>query len=93
MSVKKKLNPERPKYFSDDWLELDKFKDWLRKVNGDETKYRCTICRKNLSLSSSGKSALTIHESGEAHRQLSKEKKLFFKPTGETAASNEGSRQ
>jgi hypothetical protein len=30
--------------FSEEWLKIDAFKDWLERVPGDQYKARCSVC-------------------------------------------------
>ena len=76
---KKESKAVRPKGFDDEWLQMDEFKDWLKKVDGDHNKYRCILCKKTNLLSSSGKATLTEHAEGAQHKLL-KERKVFFSP-------------
>ena len=50
----------------DSWLEKEDFKGQLRKMKDDKKKY-CIVCNKKLSLSSSGRCALTEHAHGNKH--------------------------
>ena len=76
-----KEGPKRQKKFSQDWLEDEEFKSWLKAVPGDELKYRCSICRKTNSLSSSGRGALTDHARGGKHIEAVKKIANFFQPS------------
>ena len=64
----------------DSWLEEEEFKSWLRKVKDDKTKYRCIVCNKKLSLSTSGRCALTEHAYGNKHIKNVTKRGNFFKP-------------
>ena len=77
---KKQSKAVRPKGFDDEWLQIDEFKDWLRKVDDDHNKYRCILCKKTNLLSSSGKATLTEHAEGAQHKEIVKRKKVFFSP-------------
>ena len=73
------------KTFQDDWLRDTDFKDWLKKVPNEPTKFECNICGKIRSLSTSGRSALTEHADGGKHKEIveklkedEKKKKNFF---------------
>ena len=65
--------------FQDSWLEEEEFKSLLRKVKDDKIKYRCIVCNKKLSLSISGRCALTGHAGGNKHIK-NVTKGNFFKP-------------
>ena len=66
----------------------------------DNTKARCTCCRKTIELASSGRSALTDHARGKRHIAIVDKRKKLFKPkskpsteestesSGETIVSN-----
>ena len=76
---KKQSKAVRPKGFDDEWLQIDEFKDWLRKVDEDHNKYICILCKKTNLLSSSGKATLTEHAEGAQHKEIVK-RKVFFSP-------------
>ena len=38
----------------DDWLEIDIFKPWISRVEGDDTKVFCKTCKKMLKAGISG---------------------------------------
>ena len=78
---KKMSKAIRTKTFDDQWLLEDEFKDWLKKFDND-TMYRCIICRKTNTLSSSGRVAITQHANGETHKGIANKRKLFFSPKG-----------
>lgn len=73
--------PKRQKKFVLDWLEDDEFKSWLKQVPGDDTKYRCTVCKKTNNLSSSGRGALVDHQIGGKHTEALTKVKTFFQPS------------
>ena len=79
---KKKSEAIRTKTFDDQWLLEDEFKDWLKKVDNDTTMYRCIICKKTNTLSSSGRAVITEHANGETHKGIANKKKIFFSPKG-----------
>ena len=72
---------KRQKKFNANWLEEDDFKSWLKSVPEDETKFRCSVCKKNLSLSSSGRGAVVDHAKGLKHTEAAKKIKNFFQPS------------
>ena len=66
--------------FQDAWLEESEFKDWLRKDKTDVTNFRCAICSKSLTFSTSGREALIDHAKGSKHKtELSKVASFFNK--------------
>lgn len=58
--------------FSEEWLKIDTFKDWLERVPGDEYKARCSIC--NIVLDSSI-SLLSKHASCSGHQTIQNSRK------------------
>ena len=89
---KKQSKAIRPKGFDDKWLQIDEFKDWLGKVDDNNNKYRCKLCKKTNLLSSSGKATLTEHAEGVQHKAIVKRRKVFFCPK-EKVNMGESSRQ
>ena len=69
-----KKDPKNQKYFLESWLS---FKDWLAS-DEKSTRARRTICHKVIELSSSGRSALTVHASGKKHADAVAKVKNFF---------------
>ena len=72
MNETKLSNAKRPKSFVDNWLQEDEFKQWLKEIDGDNMKFSCTICKKTLSLSSSGRGAVADHAETSNHKDLLK---------------------
>ena len=64
------------------------YKEWLRKVPGDSTKFKRIMCHKSYSLSTAGKSAVTEHNEGKKHKALVNKKMNFF-----VSESNETSKE
>ena len=61
-------------------LKSRNLKNWLRKDKTDVTKFRCAICSKSLTLSTSGRAALIDHAKGSKHKtELSKVASFFNK--------------
>ena len=54
--------------FQEDELKDPSFKEWLKKVS-DPRQYRCTVCHKTLSLSTTGRASLTEHANGGKHKE------------------------
>ena len=75
------------RHFDDEWLLMPDYKEWLRKVPEDSTKFKCIMCHKSYSLSTAGKSAVTEHNEGKKHKALVNKKMNFF-----VSKSNETSR-
>ena len=71
---------KRLKKFNDNWLEEDDFKAWLKKVEEDDRKFKCSICKKTLNLSSSGRGAVSDHANGAKHKEIVKKRNFFLKP-------------
>ena len=68
------MSDKRIKYkcsFQEDWLSIDDFKPWLRKV-GDKHSAKCSVCFKSISITGQGVKAL------ESHAKYSKHNKLFI---------------
>ena len=63
-------------YFQDCWLEEKTFKAWLKKAK-DNTKFRCSIGNKILTLSTSGRSALINDANGNKQIELKKVTDFF----------------
>ena len=66
----KKIEIPKRKYkvtFVNQWLEDDRFKIWLRKVEKDIYSAKCSIFCKTFDISNTGKSALTSHVKGKKH--------------------------
>jgi len=51
--------------FSEDWLKIDTFKDWLERVPEDQHKARCSVCNITLDCSIS---ELTKHDVCSGHQ-------------------------
>ena len=66
--------------FQDSWLEEEEFKSWLKQVKDDKAKYSCIVRNKNLSLSTSGRCALTEHACRNKHIKNVTKRGNFFKP-------------
>ena len=47
------MSEEGKKKFQEEWLSDSQFKEWLKKVD-DPSKFRCTLCNKTRSISTSG---------------------------------------
>ena len=63
----KKIEKSKRKYkvkFVDRWLEDDKFKSWLQKVEKVHSA-KCPICCKTFGISNMGESVLTSHVKGK----------------------------
>ena len=87
MEKNKEKKVKKQRYFIEDWLSDDNFKDWLRKDRKDNTKARCILCNKSIELSSSGRSALTDHAKGAKHNEALKKVKIFFAEPKKTTSS------
>ena len=74
------INQRKDRCFQEAWLEESEFKDWLRKDKTHVTKFRCAICSKSLTLSTSGRAPLIDHAKGSKHKtELSKVASFFNK--------------
>lgn len=58
--------------FSDSWLCIDLYKNWLLKVPTDLHLARCSICKKNIKLDSMGESAFNSHAKCGGHPKAMK---------------------
>ena len=56
--------------FNDVWLQKPAFKEWLRRVEGQQCKARCYACSKEIDIGNMGEAALTSHMDGKKHNQL-----------------------
>ena len=73
----KKESDTNQKDFQDGWLTKPVFKDWLARVDKDNTKFRCFVCHKILEISTAGRGALTDRAQGGKHEQnVNKRKKI-----------------
>ena len=81
--MNKQSKAKRLKSFNENWLEDDEFKPWLAKVDGDSSKYKCLTCKKILSLSSSGRGAVTEHKGAASHKLLQARNDVFLKKKSE----------
>ena len=59
----------RKTYFSDLWLKLPQYKDWLR--NKDDITGQCSYCAKDIDVSMLGESALKSHAGSKMHQSRS----------------------
>ena len=59
----------RRTYFSDLWLKLPQYKDWLRKK--DDITWKCSYCAKDIDVSNTGESPLKSHAERIKHRSRS----------------------
>ena len=76
MNKMDKKGPTNQMYFFETWFSNPSFKDWLPVE--ESTRARCTICHKVIELSSSGRSALTVHTSGKKHADAVAKVKNFL---------------
>ena len=88
MEKNKEKKVKKQRYFIEDWLSDDNFKDWLRKDWEDNTKARCILCNKSIELSSSGHSALTDHAKGAKHNEALKKLKFSLQNQKRLALPN-----
>ena len=61
--------------FQEDWLSIDDFKPWLRKVEGDKHYAECSVCFKTISITGQRVKAL------ESHAKSSKDSEKLPKST------------
>ena len=59
----------RKTYFSDLWLKLPQYKDWLRKK--DDITGQCSYCAKDIDVSHMEESALKSHTGNKKHQSRS----------------------
>lgn len=55
--------------FNNDWIKMNKFKNWLCKVDGDNYSAYCKICPKQFAIHSKGINDITSHAEGKKHIQ------------------------
>ena len=74
--------------FQDIWLEDERFKPWLVKLD-DRNTARCKVCCKNISIGTHGVAALTLHADGAKHKErLPKDGiSIFFKKANNSEPS------
>lgn len=60
----KKLS--RKTKFNNDWIKIDKFKNWLCKVDGDNYSAYCKICPKQFTIHSKGINDIISHAEGKS---------------------------
>ena len=82
------MSGEGKKKFQDEWLSDPQFKEWLKKLD-NLSKLRCTLCNKTGSLSTSGRSALSIHASGDKHKEIVEKRLNFFNKSKKKSAHKE----
>ena len=58
---------KRVTYFQDEWLDDDRFSNWVMKTHL-KTHARCSICQRDFDLSTMGVSALLSCASGKKHK-------------------------
>lgn len=51
--------------FRSEWLQMSEFKNWMRSVPDDDTKFKCIACNSNLRC---GKSEIEKHAAGGKHK-------------------------
>ena len=68
----------------ENWLTDQEIGEWIAVVKGDDTKYRCKVCRKTNDLSNMGRTALSDHQLGKTHIENVKKIRNFF-PTASPA--------
>ena len=53
-----KKQAKKQTHFDENWLTDQEIVKWVAVVKGDDTKYRCKVCRKTNELSNMGRTAL-----------------------------------
>ena len=61
--------------FNDVWLHKPVFKEWLRRVEGQQRKARCNACSKEFDIGNMGEAALTSHMDGKKTQTVDGHKK------------------
>ena len=52
-------------YFSEDWVKVPDFEDWIASASSSNTEARCQICCKHFKLCNIGRQALVCHANGK----------------------------
>ena len=83
------MSDKRIKYkcsFQEDWLSIDDFKIWLRKVEGDKHSVKCSVCFKTISIARQGVKALESQAKSSRHNEkLPKSTSFIIKFTSKKA--------
>ena len=86
------MSDKRIKYkcsFQEDWLSIDDFKPWLRKVEGDKHSAKCSVCFKTISIAGQGVKALESHAKSSKHNEkLPKSTSSIIKFTSKKAETS-----
>ena len=86
------MSDSRIKYkrsFQEDWLSIDDFKPWLRKVEGDKHSAKCSVCLKTISIAGQGVKALELHARSSKHNEkLPKSTSSIIKFTSKKAETS-----
>ena len=86
------MSDKRIKYkcsFQEDWLSIDDFKPWLRKVEGDKHSAKCSVCFKTISIAGQGVKPLESHCKSSKHNgKLSKSTSSIIKFTSKKAETS-----
>lgn len=81
--------------FNDTWLEDPNFNCWLKKMEGNENKAFCCLCKTEIDIINLGKSALNIHMKGKKHQNMVSDKTMpissFFATKGSTHSQDKAS--
>ena len=54
--------------FNTAWMSKEEYKSWLQPVPSDNTRAKCTLCMKTISLSNMGEKAIKSHATGQKHK-------------------------
>ena len=79
-----KKQAKKQTHFDENWLTGQEIGEWVAVVKGDDTKYRCKVCRNTNELSNMGRTALSDHQLGKTHIENVKKICNFF-PTASPA--------
>ena len=86
------MSDKRIKYkcsFQEDWLSIDDFKPWLRKVEGDKHSAKCSVCFKTILITGQGVKVLESHAKSSKHNEkLSKSTRSIIKCTSKKAETS-----
>ena len=86
------MSGKRIKYkcsFQKDWLSIDDFKLWLRKVESDKHSAKCSVCFKTISIAVQGVKALESHaKSSKQNKKLPKSTSSIIKFTSKKAETS-----
>lgn len=64
------MAPAKKTVFRDEWLSMENYHAWLKKVDKDPHSASCKLCNKKFSLSNIGQRALRSHIKSAKHQKV-----------------------